>query len=436
MRKIYILDTNVLIHDPKAIFNFEDNDVVLPIYVIEEIDKLKKESGNRGASARIAARFIDEFRSKGCLAHGVEIEKGVFFRVETEGDATELPASLKRDIVDNRILAIALYIKKKEKKKKVILISKDVNMRIKADAMEINVEDYKTDKMDLDELYTGNIEVEVSSTSMKKYEKSGRLKYDEIMKEEPTVNCFVTMNYKEKIVSGRYNGETKRIERMTFSDVSVWGVRGRNDEQEFALDLLMDESIKVVTLVGKAGTGKTLLAVASGLEQVVERSKYKKLFIARPIVAMGKDLGYLPGSEKEKLKPWMQPIFDNIDFLANAKEDKAGEKVIMGLESMGLLKIEALTYIRGRSIPEGFMIIDEVQNLTPHEIKTIVTRAGENTKIVFTGDPYQIDNPYLDTESNGLTYLAERFRDVKIAGHITLKKGERSELAELAATLL
>jgi PhoH-like ATPase len=436
MRKIYILDTNVLIHDPKAIFNFEDNDVVLPIYVIEEIDKLKKESGNRGASARIAARFIDEFRSKGCLAHGVEIEKGVFFRVETEGDATELPASLKRDIVDNRILAIALYIKKKEKKKKVILISKDVNMRIKADAMEINVEDYKTDKMDLDELYTGNIEVEVSSTSMKKYEKSGRLKYDEIMKEEPTVNCFVTMNYKEKIVSGRYNGETKRIERMTFSDVSVWGVRGRNDEQEFALDLLMDESIKVVTLVGKAGTGKTLLAVASGLEQVVERSKYKKLFIARPIVAMGKDLGYLPGSEKEKLKPWMQPIFDNIDFLANAKEDKAGEKVIMGLESMGLLKIEALTYIRGRSIPEGFMIIDEAQNLTPHEIKTIVTRAGENTKIVFTGDPYQIDNPYLDTESNGLTYLAERFRDVKIAGHITLKKGERSELAELAATLL
>ncbi len=436
MRKIYILDTNVLIHDPKAIFNFEDNDVVLPIYVIEEIDKLKKESGNRGASARIAARFIDEFRSKGCLAHGVEIEKGVFFRVETEGDATELPTSLKRDIVDNRILAIALYIKKKEKKKKVILISKDINMRIKADALELAVEDYKTDKMDLDELYTGNIELEVSSASLKKYEKSGRLKYDEIMKEEPTVNCFVTMTYKEKTVSGRYNGETKRIERMAFSDVSVWGVRGRNDEQEFALDLLMDENIKVVTLVGKAGTGKTLLAVASGLEQVVERSKYKKLFIARPIVAMGKDLGYLPGSEKEKLKPWMQPIFDNIDFLANAKEEKAGEKVIMGLESMGLLKIEALTYIRGRSIPEGFMIIDEAQNLTPHEIKTIVTRAGENTKIVFTGDPYQIDNPYLDTESNGLTYLAERFRDVKIAGHITLKKGERSELAELAATLL
>jgi len=436
MRKLYILDTNVLIHDPKAILNFEDNDVVLPIYVIEEIDKLKKESGNRGASARIVARFIDTLREKGSLAQGIEMEKGIFFRVEIEGDTMELPHSLKRDIVDNRILAVSLYIKNKEKKKKVILVSKDINMRIKADSLGLNVEDYNSDKMDLEELYTGNIEVEVDLETLKKYEKSGRIKYDEIMKEEPIVNSFITMNHKDKSASGRYNKDTKRIERMAFSDVSVWGIRGRNNEQEFALDLLMDENIKVVTLVGKAGTGKTLLAVASGLEQVVERSKYKKLFIARPIVAMGKDLGYLPGSEKEKLKPWMQPIFDNIDFLANAKEEKAGEKVIMGLESMGLLKIEALTYIRGRSIPEGFMIIDEAQNLTPHEIKTIVTRAGENTKIVFTGDPYQIDNPYLDAESNGLTYLAERFKNVEIAGHITLKKGERSKLAELAATLL
>jgi len=436
MRKIYILDTNVLIHDPKAMTNFEDNDVVLPIYVIEEIDKLKKESGNRGASARIAARFIDSLRSKGCLAKGVEMENGIFFRVETKGDTIELPISLKRDIVDNRILAIALYIKKKDKDKKVILVSKDVNMRIKADAMEIHVEDYKSDKMDLEELYTGNMEIDVEEEFIKKYEKSGRIKYVEVMTEEPSANCFVSMKNKEKTLFGRYNKKTKRIERMTYGDVSVWGVRGRNEEQNFALDLLMDEDIKVVTLVGKAGTGKTLLAVASGLELVVERSKYKKLFIARPIVSMGKELGYLPGSEKEKLKPWMQPIFDNIDFLANAKEEKAGEKVIAGLEALGLLKIEALSYIRGRSIPAGFLIIDEAQNLTPHEIKTIVTRAGENTKIVFTGDPYQIDNPYLDTESNGLTYLAERFRDVSISGHIILKKGERSELAELAATLL
>lgn len=436
MRKIYILDTNVLIHDPKAMTNFEDNDVVLPIYVIEEIDKLKKESGNRGASARVAARFIDDLRSKGCLAKGVEMDNGIFFRVETKGDTTELPTSLRRDIVDNRILAIALYIKNKDKDKKVVLVSKDINMRIKADAMEIHVEDYKSDKMDLEELYTGNMEVEVEEELIKKYEKSGRIKYVDIMSEEPSANCFVSLKNKEKTLFGRYNKKTKRIERMSYADVSAWGVRGRNEEQNFALDLLMDEDIKVVTLVGKAGTGKTLLAVASGLELVVERSKYKKLFIARPIISMGKDLGYLPGSEKEKLKPWMQPIFDNIDFLASNKEEKAGEKVIAGLEALGLLKIEALSYIRGRSIPAGFLIIDEAQNLTPHEIKTIVTRAGENTKIVFTGDPYQIDNPYLDTESNGLTYLAERFRDVSISGHIILKKGERSELAELAATLL
>ncbi len=441
MRKKYILDTNVLIHDPKAITNFKENDVILPIYVIEEIDKLKKESGNKGASARIVARFIDEARQKGCLAHGVNLENDIFFKVETRGDTTELPKSLRSDVVDNRILAIALFLKKQEEKKKkeqknVILVSKDINMRIKADALEIKVEDYKNDKIDISELYSGTAAVEVALDILKKYEKSGRIKYNEITEVEPIPNCFFILKHKDKEVTGRYNQATKKIERLIYGDVSAWGIRGRNVEQEFALEVLMDEEIKVITLVGKAGTGKTLLAVAAGLEQVVERSKYKKLFIARPIVAMGKDIGYLPGGEKEKLKPWMQPIFDNIDFLANEKEDKAGEKVIMGLESMGLLKIEALTYIRGRSIPEGFMIIDEAQNLTPHEIKTIVTRAGKNTKIVFTGDPYQIDNPYLDSESNGLTYLAEKFKSEAISGHITLKKGERSPLAELAATLL
>jgi len=436
MRKIYVLDTNILIHDPKAITKFEGNDVVLPIYVIEEIDKLKKSEGNRGAAARGAARYIDGLREKGSLSQGVNIEGDIFFRVEIDGDRTELPDSLKRDIIDNRILAIALYIKKKNKDKKVILVSKDTNMRIKGDALGLYIEDYQTGKVTLEGLYKGSQEVEVSSENIKKYDKSGRIKYDEIMETKPLPNEFIILKNKEKTFAGRFNTSSKRIERLSFGDVSAWGVRGRNKEQEFALDLLMDESVKVVTLVGKAGTGKTLLAVATGLEQVVERSKYKKLFIARPIVTMGKDIGYLPGSEKEKLKPWMQPIFDNIDFLANAKEEKAGEKVISGLEALGLLKIEALTYIRGRSIPAGFMIIDEAQNLTPHEIKTIVTRAGENTKIVFTGDPYQIDNPYLDTESNGLTYLAEKFKSATISGHITLEKGERSELAELAATLL
>ena len=436
MRKIYVLDTNILIHDPKAITKFEGNDVILPIYVIEEIDKLKKSEGNKGAAARGAARYIDGLREKGSLAKGVSIEGDIFFRVEIDGDRTELPDSLKRDIIDNRILAITLYIKNKNKDKKVILVSKDTNMRIKGDALGITIEDYQTGKITLEGLYKGTQEVEVTDEIIKKYEKSGRIKFEEILEEQPFPNEFITLKNKDKNLKGKFNISSKRIERLSFGDVSAWGVRGRNKEQEFALELLMDESIKVVTLVGKAGTGKTLLAVATGLEQVVERTKYKKLFIARPIVTMGKDIGYLPGSEKEKLKPWMQPIFDNIDFLASEKGEKAGEKVISGLEAMGLLKIEALTYIRGRSIPEGFMIIDEAQNLTPHEIKTIVTRAGENTKIVFTGDPYQIDNPYLDSESNGLTYLAEKFKEATISGHITLEKGERSELAELAATLL
>ncbi|MGL5797274.1 MAG: PhoH family protein, partial [Cetobacterium sp.] len=247
-------------------------------------------------------------------------------------------------------------------------------------------------------------------------------------------NMFIRFKCGDEKTSGRYIGG--KIRRNLEGQMSAWGARARNDEQEYAMELLMDENIKVVTLVGKAGTGKTLLAIAAGLEQVVEKGRYKKLFIARPIMPMGKDLGYLPGSEEDKLKPWMQPIYDNIDYLATEKGEKTGEKVILGLQTMGLLKIEALTYIRGRSIPNGFIIIDEAQNLTPLEVKTIITRAGENTKIVLTGDPDQIDSPYLDSDTNGLTYLADKLKNEGIVGHITLKKGERSALAELAAKLL
>ena len=242
------------------------------------------------------------------------------------------------------------------------------------------------------------------------------------------------MNCENDFATGRYaNGKVRKI---ILGDIEAWGLRARNEEQRFAMELLMDEAVKVVTLVGGAGTGKTLLAIAAALEQVVERKKYKKIFIARPIIPMGKDLGYLPGSEKEKLKPWMQPIFDNIEFLSHTRGEKTGEKVVQGLEAMGLMKIEPLTYIRGRSIPAGFIVIDEAQNLTPLEIKTIVTRVGEDTKIVFTGDPAQIDNPYLDANTNGLTYLAEKLKNEKILGHMTLVKGERSEVAEIAAKLL
>lgn len=438
MKKNYVLDTNVLIHDPSSIYNFEDNNIILPIYVIEEIDKLKRAEGERGRSARVTARTLDELRSQGSLFKGVELPKGGTLRVEIKGDYKNLPSFLQKDLMDNRILAVVLEVSK-ELEEKAILVTKDINMRIKADALSIPVEDYEADSVSFDELYKGHRTLEIDEESYKKFIKSGKLKLEEVYDKESFPNeCFrLTNDGKEHLAI--YNIDKKRLEKLTYSDIELWGIRARNPEQSFAVELLMNPNIQIVTLVGKAGTGKTLLALASSLEQTVERSIYKKILVARPIIPMGKDIGYLPGGEKEKLRPWVQPIYDNFEYLASNKgnEDrKSGEKAIFGLESMGLLKIEALTYIRGRSIPKGMLIIDEAQNLTPHEVKTIVTRAGQDTKIIFTGDPYQIDNPYLDANSNGLTYLAEKFKNEKLAGHVTLEKGERSPLAELAARLL
>ncbi|MGL5125850.1 MAG: PhoH family protein [Fusobacteriaceae bacterium] len=433
MRKIYVLDTNILIHDPHSIYNFTGNDVVLPIYVVEEIDKLKRNPVT-AIQARMASRVIDDIRKEGSLAKGIKLKGDIFFRVEIQNDISLLPEVLKRDVVDNNIISVTLGLQKENPKNKVVIITKDINMRIKADALGLNVEDYEADMVEYSDLYEGYYEYEVSKDNFEKFEKSGNLSVIELTEDKLPPNCFLKLKYKDNEISGRnIDGKLKKI---VLGDVVAWGARARNEEQRYAMELLMDENIKLVTLVGKAGTGKTLLAIAAGLEQTIERKKYKKILIARPIVPMGKDLGYLPGSEKEKLRPWMQPIYDNIDFLCEAKEDKAGEKVVEGLEAMGLLKIEALTYIRGRSIPNGIIIIDEAQNLTPLEIKTIVTRAGENTKIIFTGDPYQIDSPYLDANTNGLTYLAEKLKNEPLAGHVTLKKGERSALAEVAAKLL
>ena len=434
MRKIYILDTNVLIHDHRSIYSFEDNEVIVPIFVIEEIDHLKRNT-TTAIQARLAARELDAIRKKGCIAKGVELEKGIFFKVEIENDLELLPPALKRDSVDNMIISATLGIKKKNPDMKVVLITKDINMRIKADSLGIEVQDYESDKTDYTTLDDGYVEIEVDKDIYNKFDKAGKINVWELGKEYRfTENMFVRFKCGDNKTSGRYIGG--KIRRNLEGQISAWGARARNDEQEYAMELLMDENIKVVTLVGKAGTGKTLLAIAAGLEQVVERGKYKKLLIARPIIPMGKDLGYLPGSEEEKLRPWMQPIYDNIDYLATEKGEKTGEKVILGLQTMGLLKIEALTYIRGRSIPNGYIIIDEAQNLTPLEVKTIITRAGENTKIVLTGDPDQIDSPYLDADTNGLTYLADKLKNEGIVGHVTLKKGERSALAELAAKLL
>lgn len=435
MRKIFILDTNVLIHDPNCIYNFRGNDIILPIFVVEEIDKLKRNQ-NTAIQARMVSRVLDAIREKGSLAKGVELPNDIFFKVEIRNDTSLLPKCLARDVMDNNIISVTLGIKNENPDRRVIIVSKDINMRIKADSLGLEVEDYNTDRVEYTELYDGFFDVEVSKEIYDEFEKNGKIDFSRIEDTgiKPTPNCFFKLRYKDNMQSGRY--VEGKIKKFLLGDSEAWGLRARNDEQRFAMELLMDDNVKVVTLVGGAGTGKTLLAIASGLELVVEKKKYKKILIARPIIPMGKDLGYLPGSEKEKMRPWMQPIFDNIDFLSENKEDKVGEKVVQGLENMGMLKIEPLTYIRGRSIPKGLIIIDEAQNLTPLEIKTIVTRAGQDTKIIFTGDPQQIDSPYLDANTNGLTYMADRLKNEKIVGHITLKKGERSDIAEIAAKLL
>ena len=356
-----------------------------------------------------------------------------------ENDIVNIPDSLNKNLTDNKIIGQALRIKNENKKRKVILVSKDMNVRIKANVLGMETVDYVKDQIDINQLYEGWREIEISSDLFSLLEKAPIINWDLVLKEEPKANELIRFKNSNKEILTIYKKEREKLEKQVFADTKVWGVFARNTEQKQAMELLMDERIKLVTLVGKAGTGKTLLAIATALEQVVERKLYKKIFIARPIVPMGNDIGFLPGTEKEKMQPWMLPIYDNIEFLASNKgqtSSNEAEKVVAGLESLGLLKVEPLTYIRGRSIPQGFIIIDEAQNLTPHEVKTIITRVGKDTKIVFTGDPDQIDNPYLDANSNGLAYIAEKMKNEILVGHIRLVKGERSEISELASRLL
>ena len=445
MKKIFILDTNVLIHDPEAMFSFDDNDVYLPIYVIEEIDKLKEYSDRVGKSARETSRNIEKLKkeeknSNLSLLKGLKNSTGGTFRIVLgENDIVNIPDSLNKNLTDNKIIGQALRIKNENKKRKVILVSKDMNVRIKANVLGMETVDYVKDQIDINQLYEGWREIEISSDLFSLLEKAPIINWNLVLKEEPKANELIRFKNSNKEILTIYKKEREKLEKQVFADTKVWGVFARNTEQKQAMELLMDERIKLVTLVGKAGTGKTLLAIATALEQVVERKLYKKIFIARPVVPMGNDIGFLPGTEKEKMQPWMLPIYDNIEFLASNKGQTSlneAEKVVVGLESLGLLKVEPLTYIRGRSIPQGFIIIDEAQNLTPHEVKTIITRVGKDTKIVFTGDPDQIDNPYLDANSNGLAYIAERMKNEILVGHIRLVKGERSEISELASRLL
>ena len=437
-KKVFVLDTNVLLHDPKAIYNFQEHDVVIPIVVIEEIDHFKKDQTEIGRNARSVSRFMDRLRAQGSLSKGVKLDGGGILKVDVTQHPFDIQFfSLDKHKVDNHILGCAQELLK-VRKEKVVLVTKDTNLRIKADAMGLQAEDYTTDKVELEELYTGFDTWEVSPEKVDLLFDGG-LALEEGKELYP--NQFVTLvdqHNPSHTALSRYHPGDKLLKPMKRLEMPPWGVKSRNREQQFALDLLLDDSVQVVTLVGKAGTGKTLLAIAAGLQQVVDEERYNRLLVSRPVMPMGRDLGFLPGDVEEKLRPYMQPIYDNLDFIvaANMEMRRRVSMTSGQLEEGGYLSVEPLTYIRGRSIPNQYIIVDEAQNLTPHEVKTILTRAGDGTKVVLTGDPYQIDNPYVDASTNGLSFLAEHFKGLDLSGHVTLMKGERSRMAELASNLL
>lgn len=441
MKKIFVLDTNVLLHDPTAILRFEDNDVVLPITVVEELDRFKKQPEVTGRNARQVSRSLDLLRQQGHLTDGIQLKGGGTLRVALCQRETleELPTELEGDRADNLILALALELKR-QCACPVVMVSKDTNLRIKADALGLAAQDYETDKVDVDELHTGTAEVLVSPEAIAQFYQHGSVSVEgEFLANEALT--LVDATNPSHTALAIVDGTTHQLVSLSQQPSSgVSRIRARNREQKFALELLLRDSIQLVTLVGKAGSGKTLLAIAAGLHKVADERLYSRLLISRPVVPMGRDLGFLPGDVNEKLTPWMQPLYDNFDLILGTQDQsdkpryhRRGYEELM---EMGFLQIEPLTYIRGRTIPKQFLIVDEAQNLTPHEAKTILTRAGEGTKIILTGDLEQIDNPYVDAASNGLTYVVERFKNESLAGHITLVKGERSPLAERAATLL
>jgi PhoH-like ATPase len=442
MKKMYVLDTNVLLQDPKAIFSFHDNDVIIPAVVLEEIDSKKRYSDEIGRNARYVARLLDGFRQKGQLHTGVKTEQGGVLRVELNHRSfVKMQESFGEMTNDNRILAVAMNLHQEEQRstqpKRVILVSKDALVRVKADAVGIEAQDYLSDRVvHNSDFYTGYETLSVHPSVIDEFYLQRGLNMKDLGIDYLYANQFVILRDElgtSKSALTKVSSDRKRIDPLVQYKEAVWGIAARNAQQKMALELLLNDDIPLVTMTGKAGTGKTLLSLAAGLLKTEDEHIYKKLLIARPVVPMGKDIGYLPGEKEDKLRPWMQPIYDNLEFLFDTKSPGDIDRILAG---MGSIQVEALTYIRGRSIPSQFIIIDEAQNLSKHEVKTIITRVGEGSKIVLMGDPEQIDHPYLDASSNGLSYVVERFKEQSISGHITLEKGERSLLAQLAADLL
>ena len=434
--KNYILDTNVLLHDPNCILNFQEHNVLIPIEVIEEVDRFKRESTERGANARTISRTLDSLRAQGRLSEGVTLPNGGRLRIIFQDKVQNGHAAPGADSVDSRIVALAIGVQKAQPRQRTILVTKDINLRIKADALGLQADDYESGRVLIKDLYTGAFEVTISAAQMAAFRVDEEFVLNGVGPHFPNEYCTLTEESNPKRTAlTKVDASAAKVIPISDSREGAWGIKPRNREQHFAFDALLDERIKLVTLMGKAGTGKTLLAMAAGLRKTVQDREYRRLVVARPTISMGKELGFLPGSLEEKLNPWMQPIHDALEMLSDLnmgqEHRRSGD-----LMRTGTIVVEALSYIRGRSIANQFMVIDEAQNLTPLEVKTIITRVGHGTKIVFTGDPYQIDNPYVDSSSNGFNYIISKFRPQPIAAHIELQKGERSELAELAANIL
>jgi PhoH-like ATPase len=474
-----VLDTNVLLHNHNALFVFKEHHVIIPFAVIEELDKLKRSNDDIGRNARAVIRHLDRLRAHGRLIDGVNWGDATLFSDQARShgvngktgtvriDIVEhpRPAVLKDDSPDNRIIAVAwaLHAKFARDGARVVFVSKDLNARIKSDALGIRTEDFENQKVDAERLYTGFESATLGGDLIDELYSEKMLAIQRVadaLVHPPVEHADEAPPTPHDLVANQFvilrdvddEGHTGLARRLADTDhlipVSgprkpVFGIMPRNVQQTMAMDLLLDDEIRLVTLLGSAGTGKTLLAVAAGMAKVFTEERYEKLLVARPIMPLGRDIGYLPGDKDEKLTAWMQPIFDNLTYLMSTRgapmqsaDSQSSEQRIRKLMADGKLVLEPLTYIRGRSIPHQFMIVDEAQNLTPHEIKTIVSRVGEGTKLILTGDIQQIDNPYLDQSSNGLSYLIEKMKGQSLAAHVSLTKAERSELASIAAALL
>lgn len=437
-RKIFVLDTSVLLYDYDAVKNFQKHDIAIPITVLEELDTFKKGNNVINLHAREFIRYLDKISNKNMLQHWIPLngqshgKLRVLKDESSEVDAAKIFGSQKND---HRILNSVLRLREDESEKKVVLVSKDINLRIKARALNIDAEDYETVQVqNIDHLYRGKTEVTFDESDIiNKFYQEGKLQPDEVLEETPTSNHFFILKNHSSSALGYYNAKSKQIEPVVRT--TCYGVKPKNAEQTFAMQAILNTDNLLVTITGAAGTGKTLLALAGALEQ---RRDFKQIYLARPIVPLSNnDIGYLPGDIKSKIDPYMQPLWDNLSFIKNqfSETSKQYKKVEEMVENEKL-RIVPLAYIRGRSLSNVIFIVDEAQNLTPHEVKTIITRAGENTKVIFTGDIFQIDTPYLDTQSNGLSYLVDRMNNNDLYAHINLEKGERSELANLASKLL